>query len=46
VLLAVPHPVIRAIITDAVTGTVPKLRMFNVASRERRPGYGRAKNTP
>ena len=36
--LTVPHPAIRAMITDAVTGTIRKLRMFNVASREQRPG--------
>ena len=38
VLLTVPHPVARAMITDTVTGTTRKLRMFIVASRERRPG--------
>ena len=38
VVLTVPHPVARAMITDNVTGTIRKLRMFIVASRERRPG--------
>ena len=44
VLPVVPHPVTRAMITDTVTGTERKLRMFIVASRERL-NCGRTRNT-
>jgi hypothetical protein len=43
-LLAVPHPVITAMITDTVAGAIRKLRMFIVASPERL-NCGRTPNT-